>query len=120
MTFQSRILIADIVANTALSCSEIECAPKPLPANYGQAVGFAHMMDLSMMKMINSMERTPTQFRRIVKDAGLVLVKIWETRNPFEYCRVSISLFDQHVTIHIIGTYFRGKQIFGSHRLLSY
>ena len=91
MSSESRILIADIVVNTTLSCDEIKPAPKPLLANYGQAVGYAHMMDLNMMMMLNGRERTPAEFRSIIKAAGLDLVKIWECRGPLSVieCRLA-------------------------------
>ena len=80
MSPESRILIADIVINTTLVCEDIKSAPKPLLANYGQAMGYAHMMDLSIMMMVNGRERRPAEFRRIIAAAGLTLVKIWECR----------------------------------------
>ncbi|CZR56846.1 related to O-methyltransferase [Phialocephala subalpina] len=90
MSPQSRVLIADIVANTTLGCDEIRSAPKPLLANYGRAMGFAHMMDLSMMMMVNGRERTPAEFRRIIGAAGLAIVKIWGCRGPLSIieCRL--------------------------------
>ena len=91
MSPESRVLIADIVVNTILGCDEVKSAPKPLLANYGQANAYAHMMDLSMMMMVNGRERTPAEFRRIINAAGLVLVKIWECRGPLSIieCRLA-------------------------------
>jgi hypothetical protein len=91
MSPESRVLIADIVVNTTLGCDEITSAPKPLLANYGPAMGYAHMMDLNMMMMVNGRERTPAEFRRIIKAAGLALVKIWECRGPLSIieCRLA-------------------------------
>jgi hypothetical protein len=91
MSTQSRLLIADIVVNTTLGCDEIESAPKPLLANYGQAMGYAHRMDLNMMMMLNGKERTPTEFRCLIKAAGLKLFKIWECRGPLSIieCRLA-------------------------------
>lgn len=91
MSTKSRVLIADIVVNTTLGCEEIKSAPSPLLPNYGKAIGYAHMMDLNMMMMVNGKERTPAEFRRIVRAAGLTVVKIWECRGPLSIieCRLA-------------------------------
>jgi hypothetical protein len=91
MSPESRILISEIVNNTTLGCDEIKSAPKPLLANYGQAMAYAHMIDLSMMMMINGKERTLAEFRYIIEAAGLELVKIWECRGPLSIieCRLA-------------------------------
>lgn len=90
MSSKSRVLIADIVMNTTLGCDEIQPAPKPLLPNYGRAMGFAHMMDLNIMMMVNGKERTPAEFRRIIQAAGLKMVKIWECHGPLSIieCRL--------------------------------
>jgi hypothetical protein len=90
MTTSSRLLVAEIVLNTTLGCDEIESPPSPLPANYGRAAEFAHMMDLNMMMMVNGRERTSSEFREIINGAGLQIVKIWDCRGPLsivECCR---------------------------------
>ena len=90
MSPRSRVLIAEIVVNTTVGCDEVESAPSPLPANYGRATSFAHMMDLNMMTMVNGQERTPAEFRSIIHAAGLQMTKIWDCRGPLSIveCRL--------------------------------
>jgi len=77
----SRILIADQVMNTTLGCDELEAAPEPLLANYGAYVRYSHQRDLAMMSIINGIERTPEQLKRILGESGLRIHKIWECRS---------------------------------------
>ena len=83
----SRVLVCDQVMNTTLGCPELAPAPTPLPANYGYYARYSHQRDLTMMAIINGIERTPDQFRSIVDAAGLKLSKIWE-------CRSQVSLVE--------------------------
>ncbi|OQU99123.1 hypothetical protein CLAIMM_04802 [Cladophialophora immunda] len=91
MSPSSRVLIADILMSTTLPSDKLKSAPAPLLPNYGVAMAPAHMMDLNMMMMTNGRERTPGQFERIVKAAGLVMDKIWECRGPLSIieCRLA-------------------------------
>ncbi|KIW97886.1 uncharacterized protein Z519_01470 [Cladophialophora bantiana CBS 173.52] len=91
MNSNSRVLIAEILMYTTIPSPKLKSAPKPLLANYGQAMSPAHMMDLNMMMMTNGRERTPAEFERIVQEAGLVLDKIWECRGPLSIieCRLA-------------------------------
>lgn len=73
--------------NTTLGSPELPPAPKPLPANWGYYTRYSHQRDLAMMSIINGIERTPAQFREIVKLAGLELKKIWD-------CRSQVSLVE--------------------------
>jgi len=77
----SRILICDPVMNTTFGCSEIPAAPSPLPANYGYHVRYCHNRDMGLMATINGIERTPSEFKALFEQAGLRLVKFWETRS---------------------------------------
>ncbi|KAK4653881.1 hypothetical protein QC762_511060 [Podospora pseudocomata] len=78
---KSRILICDPVMNTTFGCDEIEAAPSPLPANYGYHVRYCHNRDIGLMATINGIERTPSEFKALFEEAGLRLVKFWDTRS---------------------------------------
>jgi len=68
--------------NTTLGYPDaLPSAPQPLPANYGTSVRFSHQRDLCMMGIINGIERTPAQLKKIVEKAGLRIEKIWEARS---------------------------------------
>ncbi|MCJ1432684.1 hypothetical protein MMC27_002041 [Xylographa pallens] len=83
----SRIIVCDQVMNTTLGSPELKRAPEPLPANYGYYARYSHQRDLTMMAIINGIERTPDQFKSLVERAGLRLHKIWE-------CRSQVSLVE--------------------------
>lgn len=87
MAPHSRVLICDQVMNTTLGCAQIDPAPVPLPANYGAFTRWSHQRDLTMMAIINGIERTPAEFEDIVHKAGLVVSKIW-------LCRSQVSLVE--------------------------
>ncbi|KIV82206.1 hypothetical protein PV11_04333 [Exophiala sideris] len=53
MGTNSRILIAEILMKTTVASDEVEAARDPLLANYGQAMNFAHTMDLNVLMMTN-------------------------------------------------------------------
>ncbi|XXH01905.1 hypothetical protein Hte_008267 [Hypoxylon texense] len=78
---KSRILIVDQVMNTTLGCEELKAAPEPLLANYGAYVRNSHLQDLTMMAVINGVERTPKQLKKLLETAGLKIRKIWECRS---------------------------------------
>ncbi|CCL98637.1 uncharacterized protein FIBRA_00639 [Fibroporia radiculosa] len=77
----SRILIVDQIMRTTLGSPHLKRAPAPLPANYGHAQLFSHMVDLAMLSVFNSKERTPEEFSALAQKAGLKVVKIWECRS---------------------------------------
>lgn len=54
--------------------------PAPLPANYGIASRFQHMLDLNMLAHFNARERPPEEWKSIAKEAGLRVEKFWECR----------------------------------------
>nr|POF15333.1 o-methyltransferase tpca [Quercus suber] len=81
MSASSRLLIADQVMNTTLGSPELEHAPAPLPANYGYHTRYSHQRDLTMMAIINGIERTPSQFKSILNASGLEIRKIWSCRS---------------------------------------
>ncbi|KAH7325589.1 S-adenosyl-L-methionine-dependent methyltransferase [Stachybotrys elegans] len=78
---QSRILVCDQVMNTTNGDVQLPSAPAPLPANYGYYTRYSHTRDLCVMALINGIERKPTEFRDIVKKAGLHLNKFYQTRS---------------------------------------
>ena len=69
----------------------ISPAPAPLPANYGTAVRFSHQRDLCMMGIINGIERTPEQLRKVVEAAGLKITRVWECRAQVPIVEVRLS-----------------------------
>lgn len=77
----SRILICDPIINTTLGCPEIPPAPSPLPANYGYYVRYCHNRDIALMAVMNGTERTPSEWKQLLEEAGLKLVKFWDTRS---------------------------------------
>ncbi|KAL9599305.1 MAG: hypothetical protein Q9219_003932 [cf. Caloplaca sp. 3 TL-2023] len=87
MAPQSRILICDQVMNTTLGSAQITPAPAPLPANYGSFTRWSHQRDITMMSIINGIERTPAEFGQIIEKAGLVISKIYA-------CRSQVSLVE--------------------------
>ena len=54
-------------------------APEPLLANYGEARIRQYTMDINMMTLLNSKERTLEDFIGLGESAGLQFVKLWET-----------------------------------------
>ena len=79
---------------TTLGCDPgiTRAAPAPLPANYGgAATRYSHQRDLAMMGLINGAERTPGEFRAVVRGAGLEVTKIWE-------CRSEVSIVECKLT----------------------
>lgn len=79
----SRILICDQVVNTTAGFpNSISSAPEPLSANYGYFTRYSHQRDITMMSIINGIERTPVEFQNIIERAGLVMSKIYDCRSP--------------------------------------
>ncbi|KAJ5546948.1 hypothetical protein N7494_004533 [Penicillium frequentans] len=87
MAPHSRLLICEQVMNTTTGDPDLTSAPAPLPANYGYHARFSHSRDLTMMSCINGIERTPEEFKTLLKGAGLTLKRIWE-------CRSQVSLLE--------------------------
>lgn len=78
---RSRLLVCDQVMNTTHGDPQLPSAPAPLPANYGYFTRFSHTRDLCVLSVINGIERKPTEFRDIIKQAGLHLNKFWNIRS---------------------------------------
>jgi hypothetical protein len=72
---------SDQVMNTTNGDAQLPSAPAPLPANYGYFTRYSHTRDLCVMALINGIERKPTEFRDLVKRAGLHLNKFWDMRS---------------------------------------
>lgn len=53
-------------------------APKPLLANYGVGRIQQYTLDIAMVSLLNSTERTRDQFVALGEAAGLELVKVWD------------------------------------------
>ncbi|KAL1962454.1 hypothetical protein VTN77DRAFT_9655 [Rasamsonia byssochlamydoides] len=87
MRENSRVLICDQVMNTTVGSEGIKPAPEPLPANYGYFTRYSHQRDITMMSVINGIERTPAEFKAIIEQAGLVMSKIYD-------CRSQVSLVE--------------------------
>jgi len=83
----SRLLICDQVMNTTVGCDAIRSAPAPLPADYGYATRYSHQRDITMMNIINGIERTPDDFRELIEKAGLVMSRMYD-------CRSQVSLVE--------------------------
>lgn len=73
--------------NTTVGFADIASAPEPLPANYGYFVRYSHQRDITMMSIINGVERTPGEFKVIIERAGLVMRRIYD-------CRSQVSLIE--------------------------
>ena len=77
--------------NTTLGCEELEPAPAPLPANYGYHTRYSHQRDLTMMGVINGIERSPREFRELVEKAGFKIKRIWQCRSPVSIVELEIQ-----------------------------
>ncbi|CCL98636.1 uncharacterized protein FIBRA_00638 [Fibroporia radiculosa] len=77
---QSRILDVDQIMRTTVGSTHLQRAPEPLPANYGHAQLLSHAVDIAMLSLFNSKERTPEEFISLAQQAGLRVVKVWECR----------------------------------------
>jgi len=56
-------------------------APEPLLPNYGLGRIRQYRLDLVMMLVCNSKERTLEEFIKVGEEAGLSFVKYWNTRS---------------------------------------
>lgn len=66
----------------------LKLAPEPLLSNYGAGHMTQYNMDLDMMCMYNSQERSLDHFVRLGKEAGLQFVRVWDARDTsvIEFC----------------------------------
>jgi hypothetical protein len=54
-------------------------APEPLLPNFGEGRIRQYILDINMMAVFNSRERTLEQFIELGQTVGLEFVKLWET-----------------------------------------
>ncbi|CAI7663181.1 unnamed protein product [Penicillium pancosmium] len=66
-------MLAPTYRDTSQSSREV--APRPLLANWGQSV--VSRLDLQMLACLNAKERTETQYRALIENTGLKVVRVW-------------------------------------------
>ncbi|KAF7314318.1 Kinesin-like protein [Mycena kentingensis (nom. inval.)] len=75
----SRIFIHELVLQPVVDDgSGIELAPAPLLPNYGVGRVRLYAQDINMMNVVNSQERTLSQFIELGAQSGLKFVKLWD------------------------------------------
>ncbi|XP_006460606.1 hypothetical protein AGABI2DRAFT_117546 [Agaricus bisporus var. bisporus H97] len=83
MSSSSRIFIHEFIVRPGHRIPEGEAkfrqAPEPLLPNYGEARIRQYTMDINMITLLNSKERTLEDFIALGESAGLQFVKLWET-----------------------------------------
>jgi hypothetical protein len=92
MAPNSRVLICDQVMNTTVGFKDLPPAPSPLPANYGYYTRYSHQRDITMMSIINGIERTPAEFRNIIEKAGLEMTHIYDCRSQVSLVECTLPL----------------------------
>lgn len=94
MSVNSRLLIFDYIIqytnrdeDTSQSV-DLKPAPKPLLPNYGAGRMIQYNIDLDMMCLFNSQERSLDHFVKLGKEAGLKFVRVWDAREAsiIEFC----------------------------------
>ncbi|KAF5350161.1 hypothetical protein D9756_009106 [Leucocoprinus leucothites] len=82
MTPTSRILINEFIIQSPVRvpAGEIKSsqAPDPLLPNFGVGRIRLHYLDISMLTLLNSEERTLEDYVQLVEGSGLHLVKVWD------------------------------------------
>ncbi|KAK0215214.1 S-adenosyl-L-methionine-dependent methyltransferase [Armillaria nabsnona] len=94
MSTNSHLLICDYIIQHAYRDKNIsesvglKLAPEPLLPNYGAGGMAQYNMDLDMMCMYNSQERSLDHFVQLGKEAGLQFVRVWDARETsiVEFC----------------------------------
>ncbi|KAJ7637687.1 S-adenosyl-L-methionine-dependent methyltransferase [Mycena polygramma] len=78
----SRVFIHELVlqhlVSDGISDSQFEKAPAPLLPNYGAGRFRLYAQDINMMVLLNSQERTLTEFIDIGARSGFEFVKLWD------------------------------------------
>ncbi|KAF7349310.1 3-O-methyltransferase 2 [Mycena sanguinolenta] len=81
----SRVLIHEYILQTADSRDEpsdrrpqLKKAPAPLLPNYGEGRIRQYHLDVSLMVLVNSQERTLDEYVQLGEQAGLKFLKLWE------------------------------------------
>ncbi|EKM76021.1 hypothetical protein AGABI1DRAFT_79240 [Agaricus bisporus var. burnettii JB137-S8] len=82
MGTSSRVLVHEFIVRPGYRMPKEEAkftqAPEPLLPNYGEGRIRQYTLDINMMTMLNSKERTLQDFIDLGETAGLQFVKIWE------------------------------------------
>ncbi|KAJ6631096.1 S-adenosyl-L-methionine-dependent methyltransferase [Mycena sp. CBHHK59/15] len=78
MKVGSRILIHEYILQTVDKTSQFKQAPAPLLSNYGAGGIRQYSIDVSLMVLLNSQERTLDEFVALGEEAGLEFVEMWE------------------------------------------
>ncbi|KAK0214410.1 S-adenosyl-L-methionine-dependent methyltransferase [Armillaria fumosa] len=94
MSTNSRLLIFDYIIQHANRDGDIpqwpglKPAPEPLLPNYGAGRMIQYNIDLDMMCVFNSQERSLGHFIELGKEAGLRFVHVWDAREAsiIEFC----------------------------------
>ncbi|KAJ7151185.1 S-adenosyl-L-methionine-dependent methyltransferase [Mycena filopes] len=73
----SRVLIHEYILQTAGCCGQ-KRAPAPLLSNYGEGRIRQYYLDVSLMVLVNSQERTLDEYVELGEKAGLEFMKVWE------------------------------------------
>jgi len=74
---KSRLLIEEFVLQELGGKDAVEPAPEPLLPNYGAGKILHYKVDLNMMTVLNSKERTLNEFIQLGKQANLEFIKLW-------------------------------------------
>ncbi|KAJ6484367.1 S-adenosyl-L-methionine-dependent methyltransferase [Mycena vitilis] len=79
----SRVLIHEYMLQTAGSANQpsgrqLRKAPTPLLSNYGEGRIRQYYLDVSLMVLVNSQERTLDEYVRLGEESGLKFMKVWE------------------------------------------
>ncbi|TCD62225.1 hypothetical protein EIP91_007204 [Steccherinum ochraceum] len=79
----SRIIIQDYVMRHVSAISDDEAAflgraPAPLPSNFGEGRIQQYILDIAMMILMNSRERTLAEFKQLGNAVGLEIAKVWD------------------------------------------
>jgi hypothetical protein len=57
---------------------QLKNAPAPLLNNYGEGRIRQYYLDVSLMVLVNSQERTLDEYVKLGEEAGLKFMKVWE------------------------------------------
>ncbi|KAK0184328.1 S-adenosyl-L-methionine-dependent methyltransferase [Armillaria mellea] len=95
MSVNSRLLIFDYIiqytnrGKDASQSVDLKPAPEPLLPNYGAGRVIQYNIDVDMMCVSNSQERSLDHFVELGKEAGLKFARVWDAREAsiIEFCR---------------------------------
>ncbi|KAH8828797.1 S-adenosyl-L-methionine-dependent methyltransferase [Flagelloscypha sp. PMI_526] len=77
----SKLLIHEVSPKTAARVKDAiyEQAPEPLLANWGMGMARTYYIDMQMLSVLNSMERTVAEFKSLIEPVGFKLEKVHDT-----------------------------------------